>query len=57
MIYEAKCLKLSTLDGVPKYFVHYKGWNNRWNEWVHEDRLLVINKDNLKLMKTVNKEQ
>lgn len=51
MIYEAKCLKRQKLKtGQPQYFVHYKGWNTKWEEWVGDDRVMVINAANLKKM-------
>lgn len=48
MLYEAKILDLAHDDGVTRYFVHYQGWNNRWDEWVLDDRLLEPNDENLK---------
>ncbi|KAH3666131.1 hypothetical protein OGAPHI_004320 [Ogataea philodendri] len=29
------------------YFVHYKGWKPKWDEWVLSDRMLVYNNENL----------
>lgn len=29
------------------YFVHYRGWKNTWDEWVHEDRVLKWDEKNL----------
>lgn len=31
------------------YFLHYKGWNNKWDEWVSSERVLEFNDDNLGL--------
>eukprot|EP00054_Salpingoeca_dolichothecata_P012122 m.67296 g.67296 ORF g.67296 m.67296 type:complete len:297 (-) comp19795_c0_seq3:41-931(-) len=40
----------------PMYFVHYKGWNKSWDEWVPESRVLEINKDNLAQQKLLEKQ-
>ncbi|KAG7877943.1 hypothetical protein KL905_001209 [Ogataea polymorpha] len=29
------------------YFVHYKGWKSKWDEWVTPERILPYNKENL----------
>lgn len=31
------------------YFLHYKGWNLKWDEWVSSGRILEFNDDNLGL--------
>lgn len=31
------------------YFVHYKGWNAKWDEWVPPGRILEFNEANLKI--------
>lgn len=54
MIYEAKCVELDTSKKSPLYFVHYKGWNNRWDEWVDDSRLLELNAANRKQAETNN---
>ena len=38
ILYEAKILKVNVFDGVLKYFVHYHGWKNKWDEWVEENK-------------------
>jgi len=43
--------KLGTVG--PHYFVHYKGWKQTWDEWVHPARLLKLNDTNLALQKTL----
>ena len=30
-----------------KYFVHYQGWNAKWDELIGADRILKYNDDNL----------
>ncbi|VEU22992.1 DEKNAAC104085 [Brettanomyces naardenensis] len=35
------------------YFIHYQGWNNKWNEWVLEDRVLERTTENLLLQKNL----
>ena len=58
LIYEAKILKATSLDDEntsitgaigPQYYVHYKGWKEKWNEWVPAERLLKKNPENLRL--------
>lgn len=35
------------------YFLHYKGWNSKWDEWVPRDRIMEINEELLQLQKDV----
>ncbi|KAI5952461.1 EAF3 [Candida jiufengensis] len=28
------------------YFLHYQGWNSKWDEWVSIDRIMEINEEN-----------
>lgn len=48
MLYTAKVLKTQTdpSTGAQKLFLHYDGWNNKWNEWVGLDRVLKMNEEN-----------
>ncbi|OQR74804.1 hypothetical protein BIW11_08835 [Tropilaelaps mercedesae] len=42
-VYEAKVLKIEDIEGdsgEKKFFVHYTGWNNRYDEWIHKKRIL-----------------
>lgn len=58
MLYEAKCLKQRKLyGGKVQYFVHYKGWKNKWDEWVNNDRILAVNADNTNKMVSLKKSQ
>ncbi|XP_060856183.1 nuA4 complex subunit EAF3 homolog [Metopolophium dirhodum] len=51
MLYEAKCLKRRKAnDGKAQYFIHYKGWNSTWEEWVDDDRVLPVNAANMNKM-------
>ncbi|GEQ68717.1 hypothetical protein JCM33374_g2385 [Metschnikowia sp. JCM 33374] len=34
---------------VNAYFLHYKGWNPKWDEWVSSERIIEFNNDNLGL--------
>jgi len=40
-IYDAKVTKVQHDDGEkwPKYFVHYQGWNARYDEWIKRSRI------------------
>lgn len=31
------------------YFLHYKGWSSKWDEWVSSERIMEFNDDNLGL--------
>ncbi|KAI0086752.1 MRG-domain-containing protein [Irpex rosettiformis] len=61
LVYEAKILKSehwdesNTKNGElgPHFFVHYKGWKQTWDEWVHPTRLLKHSESNLNLQKTL----
>ncbi|KAI0781567.1 MRG-domain-containing protein [Irpex lacteus] len=61
LVYEAKILKSehwdesNTKNGElgPHFFVHYKGWKQTWDEWVHPTRLLKFTESNLNLQKTL----
>lgn len=42
-VYEAKVNKIETNQtGKTRYFVHYTGWNNRYDEWITKNRILKI---------------
>ncbi|XP_003246257.1 nuA4 complex subunit EAF3 homolog isoform X2 [Acyrthosiphon pisum] len=48
LLYEAICLKRRKTDyGENQYFVHYKGFKNKWDEWSDEDNILPINEINM----------
>ena len=34
-----------------RYFIHYKGWNKNWDEWVPEARMLKFTDDNVEHQK------
>lgn len=61
LIYEAKILRsahwddASTKTGAvgPHFFVHYKGWKQTWDEWVHPRRLLKLTETNVELQRTL----
>lgn len=38
-------------NGVPKYFIHYHGWNKNWDEWVPEARMLKFSEKNCAIQK------
>lgn len=47
----------SSLIDVDTYYVHYKGWNGKWDEWVPELRILEINDANLAIQKKLREAQ
>lgn len=43
MLYEAKVLQLREAGGgVQAYRIHYRGWKDRWDEWVPAARMLKL---------------
>lgn len=38
-------LDTSVQSGVAKYFVHYNGWNSRYDEWIHKDVIVNVLED------------
>jgi len=47
-LYEAKVIERKLIGNTPQYFLHYKGWNSKWDEWVTSDRVKKWTPDNLK---------
>lgn len=45
---EANKIPLFLQDG-DAYFLHYKGWSPKWDEWVSTERVMEFNNDNLGL--------
>lgn len=55
-IYEVKCLKRNRdSDDIPVYYIHYKGWKTRYDEWVYGNLLLDANETNLQKMMSLKK--
>ncbi|XP_077506364.1 mortality factor 4-like protein 1 isoform X2 [Amblyomma americanum] len=54
LIYEAKCLKVRIRDKKAQYFVHYRGWNKSWDEWIPESRVLKYDDINLQKKKELD---
>ena len=46
-VYEAKVLKIETdpIKNKRKYFVHYSGWNSRYDEWIKKSRIVTVLRD------------
>lgn len=38
---------------VDAYFLHYKGWSLKWDEWVSNERIMEFNDDNLGLSRAL----
>ena len=38
-IYEAKVKYIQDQEPWPRYFVHYQGWNARFDEWIERSRI------------------
>ena len=51
LIYEAKIQQVEIQNGIPKYFIHYRGWNKNWDEWVPEARMMKYGDSNVEIQK------
>ena len=51
LIYEAKIQQVEIQNSIPKYFIHYRGWNMKWDEWVPEARMLKFCDANVDIQK------
>ncbi len=49
--YESKVLQVRK----GKYFVHYDGWNSRWDEWITPDRMMKLTEENKAIAKLKTK--
>ncbi|KAE9534067.1 hypothetical protein AGLY_008803 [Aphis glycines] len=38
-LYESKVLEIHDFDGVIKYYIHYIGWNSRYDEWIDKNKI------------------
>ena len=49
--YEARIINIMDCNGTTKYFIHFNGWNKKWDKWVDNASLLKVDansKDNKK---------
>lgn len=46
-MYEARVLDIHIQGEDVIYFIHYMGWNKRWDEWLHEDHVFEYNDKNI----------
>jgi mortality factor 4-like protein 1 len=49
--------KILDVDAAKGYFIHYDGWNHRWDEWVPIDRIFEDNEENRKISEKLKMEQ
>ncbi|XP_022768704.1 protein MRG2-like isoform X2 [Durio zibethinus] len=54
-IYEAKVLNCEKRSNGWHYYVHYRGWNKNWDEWVGVDTLMKFIDENLQKQEALNK--
>lgn len=47
--YESKILDVDTERSPPRFYVHYDGWNARWNEWITAERIMKLTEDNIRI--------
>ncbi|KAL3812341.1 hypothetical protein ACJIZ3_013609 [Penstemon smallii] len=50
-LYDAKVQKVEFLLDQWRYYIHYMGWNNYWDEWLGAERLLKRTEENLQKQK------
>jgi hypothetical protein len=43
--FPAKVVKREMLDGKQRYFIHYLGYDNTWDEWVGSDRVRFLKEE------------
>jgi len=55
LIYEAKIQNIEVLNGVYRYFIHYRGWNKNWDEWVPQARMLKFTEKNSSIQKDLTR--
>lgn len=56
-LYPAKVLKAEQRDSGMQYFVHYNGWNKKWDEWVETSRLLKYTDKNVRYQHTLQQQK
>lgn len=49
-------LRTQVLNGKTSFFVHYQGWNKRWDEWLDDTRVMGDNERTRALQARVNEE-
>jgi len=45
-LFPAKVLKISNYKGILKFYVHYQGWNRKWDSWIDAEFVKKNDKDN-----------
>lgn len=56
-LYEAKVIKLKPSGEQFTYFLHYMGWNSRWDKWVVESDLMAAGPEALEMQKQLKEKQ
>ncbi|XDV14333.1 hypothetical protein PO909_014604 [Leuciscus waleckii] len=56
VLYDAKVVDIATVKDdkgkrVPKYLIHFSGWNRSWDRWAAEDHVLRDSDNNRKLQR------
>jgi mortality factor 4-like protein 1 len=46
--YKAKIIKAQICNGVNQYFIHFDGWNKKWDKWTDSSGLLKFDDTNEK---------
>ncbi|XP_052188928.1 protein MRG1-like isoform X2 [Diospyros lotus] len=57
IVYEAKVQKAEFLMNEWRYFVHYRGWNKNWDEWVGVHRLMKYTEENAQIKEELNEKK
>ncbi|XXG57060.1 hypothetical protein AAC387_Pa03g4308 [Persea americana] len=55
LLYGAKVKKIEYLDNQQRYYVHYLGIIDSWDEWVDGDRLMKLTEENVQKQKELEK--
>eukprot|EP00903_Cladosiphon_okamuranus_P007568 g7342.t1 len=56
-LYEAKVIKLKPSGDQFTYFLHYMGWNSRWDKWVVETELMAAGPEALEMQKQLKEKK
>lgn len=56
LLYEGKIQKIKVKDKIAKYFIHYSGWNSKWDEWVSESRIMEHCEETIKRQKELKQQ-
>lgn len=53
-MYNIKILKIDENRAPNKYLIHYKGWKEKWDEWVSAKSIVKMEEEGLRLQESLN---